>query len=117
MREENPGSDRHRAAHAERMLALVVPKADDLSRAEIVRRFLRLLLPEQRGLIESVARNMGMSARTLQRALAKEGRSFGGLLDDVRRELATRYLTASHNVADVAALTGYDRASSFTRWF
>jgi AraC-like DNA-binding protein len=53
----------------------------------------------------------------LQRRLSGERVGFGFLLNEVRRELAERYLAASHRIAAVASLTGYDRASSFTRWF
>ena len=117
LQEKNPAGDRELAEHADRMLALLSPPAERLTVSEIVRRSLRLLLPEGRGSIDNVAANMCVTARTLQRRLAVEETDFGSLLNQVRRELAERYLAASHTVAAVASLTGYDRASSFTRWF
>ena len=59
-----------------------------------------------------------MHARTLQRSLGNEGRTFAMLLNDVRRELALRYLSSStHSITSVAQMTGYATPSSFTRWF
>ena len=44
--------------------------------------------------------------------------SFGSLLNDVRRDLALRYLSGStHSVSSIAQMTGYAAPSSFTRWF
>jgi AraC-like DNA-binding protein len=117
MQEETPAGDEALADHAERLLASILPQSDAPGVADRARRFLRLLLPGQRGTIGEVAPNMGLSPRSLQRALGREGHSFGGLLDEVRRELATRYLAASHPVATVAGLAGFAGASAFTRWF
>lgn len=117
LREENPARNALLAAHAEHMLALLVPAPAPPSHAERVRRSLRLLLPNGRSTIDEVARNMATTPRTLQRALAREGEGFGALLNEVRRELAARYLSALHPVATAAMLTGFERASSFTRWF
>ena len=55
---------------------------------------------------------------TLQRLLEREGCTFGEILNDIRRELAQRYLAEpSHPIATVAELVGYRTPSSFTRWF
>ena len=116
MLETNPASNAELADHAERLLGLLMPAADP-SASERVRQSLRLLLPEEVGAIEQIARNLGMTPRSLQRALQREGESFAALLDDVRRELALRYLGSSHPIGMVANMIGYRRASSFTRWF
>ncbi len=116
LREENPAGDAELAAHAERLLALITPP-DQRSASERVRRSLRLLLPELRGTIDQVAAGMAMTPRSLQRLLRREGHSFGALLNEVRRALAENYLSASQHVTLVAHMTGYQRASSFTRWF
>lgn len=117
LQERNPAGDEELAAHAERLLALIMPHAEMHSASDRVRRSLRLLLPEQRGTIEQVARDMRVSPRSLQRRLQREGHSFGAVLDEVRRGMARHYLSASHPVAQVAHMTGYHSASSFTRWF
>jgi AraC-like DNA-binding protein len=56
--------------------------------------------------------------RTLQRSLDAEGLSFTALLDQVRRDLAQRYLANPHyGMGQIAAMLGYSSHSAFTRWF
>lgn len=117
LQEENPAGDEELVAHAERLLALMMPPDGHRSAADRVRRSLRLLLPQQRGTIDQVARDLAVTTRSLQRQLQREGRSFGDILDEVRRALAQQYLAASHHIGLVAHMTGYQSASSFTRWF
>jgi AraC-like DNA-binding protein len=65
-----------------------------------------------------VARRLGMSERSLRRALAGEGTSFREALDAVRRDRATELLgQGSSSVTDVAFLLGFSEASAFTRAF
>ncbi len=114
----NPAADSVLARHARRYLDMLVPDPADGSVGERARRSLYLLLPAGRGTLEQVADNLGLHARALQRGLEKEGRSFATLLNEVRRELALRYLSNStHNVTAIALMTGYAAPSSFTRWF
>jgi len=97
---------------------MLVPSPADGSRTERARRAVYLLLPAGRGTLAQVADNLGLHARALQRQLEKEGRTFATLLNEVRRELALRYLASpSHPVTEVAHMTGYASLSSFTRWF
>jgi AraC-like DNA-binding protein len=68
-----------------------------------------------------VAKALDMSEATLRRRLNQEGSSFSELLEEVRFELAKRYLRdPTLEVADVAQLLGFrDLASfgeTFTRW-
>jgi AraC-like DNA-binding protein len=61
---------------------------------------------------------MGVHPRALQRELAGDGRSFAELLDEVRRELAQRYLAnPTMPIGSVGQMIGYSTPSSFTRWF
>ena len=115
--ERNPTGDEELAAHAEQLLALILPPPEPRSAAERVGRALMLLLPEQSGTIDQVALHLGGGLRSLQRQLHREGRTFSEVLNDVRGELALRYLAASHSMAWVAQMTGYRDTSSFTRWF
>ena len=65
-----------------------------------------------------VASQLAISPRTLQRALQDDGRSFSGLVDEVRCELAKNYLTdASLGVVDLAFLLGFSEQSAFQRAF
>ena len=66
--------------------------------------------------IESVARLLAMHPRTLQRRLADEGSGFAGILDDVRRQLARRYLTTTDMpLSQVAGLLGLSEQSALSR--
>lgn len=68
--------------------------------------------------VDYLARKMGMGSRTLQRRLSEQGTSYRGLLEDVRRGLALRYLTEpSVSVTEVAFLLGYHDTSAFIRAF
>ena len=50
------------------------------------------LLPHGRVLVEDVGRSLGMSERTLARKLSDEGLNFTEILQQLRRDLAVRYL-------------------------
>ena len=55
-----------------------------------------------------VARQLGMSERTLQRHLAEHGQSFQALVNEVRREVAESLLSGTENsLSEVAFLTGF----------
>lgn len=67
---------------------------------------------------EAVAGKLGVTRRTLTRRLREEGTSFTELLEDVRRQAAIHYLTASdHGADDIAFLLGFSEASAFVRAF
>jgi AraC-like DNA-binding protein len=66
----------------------------------------------------SVAAGIGVTRRTLTRRLAQHGTTFTALLDDVRRQAATHYLTGSdHTLVDIAFLLGFSESSAFIRAF
>lgn len=66
--------------------------------------------------LNAIARQLNLSARTLQRKLQDANLSFTQLVDDVRRELAERYLAdAKLDLVDIAFLLGYSEQSAFTR--
>jgi AraC-like DNA-binding protein len=68
--------------------------------------------------MRSVAQELALSERTLQRKLADEGTRFQDLLAEARRELAHEYLANSQlDMADVAFLLGFDDQNSFFRAF
>jgi AraC-like DNA-binding protein len=79
-------------------------------------------LPDGEPLRDAVARELGMSERTLQRRLDEEATSFGELLDETRRELAEQYLHKLNlTLAQAGYLLGFSDQSSFfracKRWF
>lgn len=68
--------------------------------------------------ISEVARQLGMSGRTLQRRLSEMGLSYQKLVDETRRRLAHRFLRqTNYSLAEVAFMTGFAEQSSFTRAF
>lgn len=114
----NPLADEAMARHAQRLLALVPLPPERNPISDRARRAITLLLPTGWATLEPVARNLGLTPRALQRGLEKEHRSFAGLLNEVRRELAQRYLVDSARpIGTVAALIGYSSLSAFGRWF
>jgi AraC-like DNA-binding protein len=68
--------------------------------------------------LEAVAGRLGMSARTLQRKLSALGTSHQELLDEMRKDLALRYLREPEMaVCEVAYLLGFSESSAFHRAF
>jgi AraC-like DNA-binding protein len=68
--------------------------------------------------IETLAAQLRMSRRTLQRRLADEGVSFQALVDDVRRERALELVAdAGRPLGEVAFQLGYAELSPFLRAF
>ncbi|OUS03785.1 hypothetical protein A9Q81_06540 [Gammaproteobacteria bacterium 42_54_T18] len=66
--------------------------------------------------LETVAKTMGYSRRTLNRRLSAAGISFSTTLNSVRYSQACRYLNSTHyKISDIAALLGYTNQSAFTR--
>ena len=85
---------------------------------EQVKGILKRLLAGRRPGLEDVARELGVSARTLQRRLAADGMTFQQLMQEARRELARHYLLhSSLELNETAYLLGYEDAHSFFRAF
>ncbi|WP_353109376.1 AraC family transcriptional regulator [Salinisphaera dokdonensis] len=87
-----------------------------------VREICRRLLPARGVSIDLAAEYLNLNRRTLQRRLVAEGTSFSAVLDDVRADLASRYLAERDlPLSHVAALLGYTEQSAFNRacrrWF
>jgi len=79
------------------------------------------MLPHGRVLVEDVARGLGMSERTLARRLSDEGLNFTEILQQLRRDLAVRYLDDRKlHVSKISWLLGFHEVSAFThaikRW-
>ena len=83
-----------------------------------VERILPQLLPHGRARVPEVARQLGMSARTLSRKLHEQDMAFGDILDDLRAALAKYYLGDREvPVSEIAWLLGYQEVSSLTHAF
>jgi AraC-like DNA-binding protein len=67
---------------------------------------------------EAVAHELGMSVRTLARRLGDLGVSFGQILDELRHDLAVRYLRDQNlSLSQIAFLLGYSELSAFSHAF
>ncbi len=76
------------------------------------------LLPSGNVTSHRVARELGMSKRTLGRRLDKLGISFGQILDRVRYQLALRYLGEPEvKISQISYLLGYSEPSAFNHAF
>jgi AraC-like DNA-binding protein len=99
--------------------------ADQLARipshpglAERVRATIRSMLPLGDLSADRVAARFSMSDRTLRRRLRDEGTSYREALDEVREELARRYLAnEERGIDEIALLLGFSDASAFTKAF
>ncbi|TDF41493.1 AraC family transcriptional regulator [Alteromonadaceae bacterium M269] len=79
---------------------------------------MRFLLASGLADIETVARKLGYSTRTLQRRLNEHATSFAKILDEIRKQQSVRYLTdTNYRLTEVSTLLGYRNLSSFTRSF
>ncbi|WP_277749301.1 helix-turn-helix transcriptional regulator [Solirhodobacter olei] len=68
--------------------------------------------------IAEVARELGMSERTLQRRITEHGTSYRALLDEARRDLGRRLPSDGQNgIDEIAFLLGFQDTSSFYRAF
>lgn len=79
---------------------------------------IRRALPGGGLTIDSLAEELGISRRTLQRRLSALGSSFKKLLQDVREEQSRRYLDDPRlAVTEIALLLGYSDQASFSNAF
>jgi len=67
---------------------------------------------------DTLAADLNVSRRTLQRRLADENTTYAALLDATRRDLALRYVEdPAKSITEIAFLLGYSQHSVFTRAF
>jgi AraC-like DNA-binding protein len=76
------------------------------------------LLPHGTARAGEIAKDLGVSQRTLARRLAAEGLTFSEVLEALRSELARQYLADEGlTISQVAWLLGYQEISAFTHAF
>lgn len=86
--------------------------------AEQVKVVLKRSLASGQPRLSDVARQLGMSERTLQRRITEERSTFRDLLADARREMGRRLLSdPTTDIGEVACLLGYQDTASFYRAF
>jgi AraC-like DNA-binding protein len=111
----HPGVLRVLAEHADLLLTRL-PRGPDL-----VERSRRAIAGRLRGgdpSLESVAHELGMSVRSLQRHLGELGYTYNALADEVRHATARLYLEQPDiALAEIAYLLGFAEQSAFNRAF
>lgn len=86
--------------------------------ADRVKSVLKRSFASGRPEVAHVARNLGMSERTLQRRITDEATTFRALLSDARRELSQQLLAdPAIHISEVTYLLGYQDTTSFYRAF
>jgi AraC-like DNA-binding protein len=88
------------------------PRCADRVRAAIARS-----LPSGAPSAAQIAASLGMSERSLRRALAAEETSFRAVLDDLRGATARDLFAAHKSVTEVAFLLGFSETSALSRAF
>ena len=86
----------------------------------LLTRIRRLLLarPGEFPDLDSAARELHTSGRSLRRHLSSLGTTYQQVLDDVRKRLALQYLTTTHlPLYEIALLLGFNDPSNFRRAF
>jgi AraC-like DNA-binding protein len=115
LRKRDPVLHRVLEAHAHSMLARL-PDRTGLARE--VQRALTKQVAGGDTRIATLARQLAMSCRTLQRRLASEGVSYQQLLEDTRKHAASRYIAESTlGIGEIAYLVGYSEPAAFHRAF
>ena len=106
-------------------LAILARAADELAKqasadplmTQQVKRALHDALRSDDAQVESVAKQLGLTVRSLQRRLKDAGTSFQAAREDVRRTLAQRYLDDGLAITEISFLLGFSEPSALFRAF
>jgi AraC-like DNA-binding protein len=114
----NPALSRHFESLAQRLLNLQQEASSASGTTARVRSAILEALPDGEPASTTIAKQLGMSERTLRRALANERASFTGLVEAVRKERAALLISdRSASLAEVAFSLGFSELSAFSRAF
>ncbi len=114
-----PGKDKTLCGFLDRLAEQMLRSLEGPeSFSERARRAIAELLSAERPTVKKVAEHLGVSARTLQRRLEEEGKSFTAILESVRRDAALQMLKGGNmRIYEVASRLGYSESSTFHRAF
>ena len=106
------------AVHCEHLESLYTAMPEAMSISLRVRQLIATELRHGRPSSVSVARKLHMSRRTLVRRLEAEGTSFTDQLEELRRQLALRFVTMrTLPLGEITALLGFSHVQGFHRAF
>jgi AraC-like DNA-binding protein len=112
-----PGADPVMARHVKRYLDPMLARSYGTV-SERVRQLVYEQLSTGRCAAGQVASSLGMDRRTLHRRLSRFGETFSLIVDEVRSDLALRYLEERRrSLNELALLLGFSAPSAFSRWF
>lgn len=104
--------------HAEQLLQKKMQQQESPDIVSLVRDSIARNLAQDSARLGTVAQDLGLNQRTLQRKLQEAGASFQQVLDHTRRELAQGYLLQHKlSLVDIAFLLGYQDQSAFNHAF
>ena len=104
--------------HAEQLLQQKLRAQTDAGIVAQVRASIASNLARDRARLTTIAEELNLSQRTLQRKLADAGANFQQVLDQTRQELAQGYLLQRDlGLADIAFLLGFQEQSAFNHAF
>ncbi len=110
--------DEYLAQFHDRIMEDYISRLSEVRLIRSVQRILATKLPDGLVSVDSVARELGMSTRKLQRDLKIEGTTYQELLNRTRKDLAQRYVRDTHNdLTEIAFILGFADLSSFSRSF
>lgn len=113
----NPNADPEMARYA-RKLVEASHGHDQGGDAGEVRKLVIQLLDSGRCTVDLVAQHMGVDRRTIHRRLTAEHETYSGIVDAVRRELASRYIEdGGRTLSEISSLLGFSAPSGFSRWY
>jgi AraC-like DNA-binding protein len=112
-----PGADPVMGRHVKRYLDPMLARSRGTV-GERVRHFVYEQLSTGRCAAEQAASSLGMDRRTLHRHLGRLGETFSSIVEEVRSDVALRYLEERRrSLNEVALLLGFSAPSAFSRWF
>ena len=117
MRRADPGLNNVLQRHAASLMETlpVAVSFDDSVRREL---YLALTAGEHTPVVDDIAGRLAIGSRTLQRRLREADTSFATLLDELRFNLASRFLAdPSMTIGEVGFLLGFSEPSAFNRAF
>lgn len=114
-----------RVSHSDQLMARYVRQYldallinRDLSMSDRVRELLWIRVPSGNYSLDAMAKQLGISGRTIERQLKQDGTSFSALLNQVRAEMVRQYVESSGRpLYVIAELMGFSALSAFSRWF
>lgn len=105
-------------SYPQKVEGLIMPRDDTDAFLSSLRLSITQNLPDGEVGLDTVASDLNVSRRTLQRRLSERGTQFSQILQDVRLHLAERYLSDKRlTIAEIAFLLGYADQGSFSSAF